>query len=178
MSLGSFSLGSVPLGGGVESEVAACSLEAQKFYIDADTGEIYYDFTRALNYPQLLFYQGDILPIEIYFVRRQNNLAVPLVYLCVDGFSPKVGISETPTGTPTTPVPFSTGSDFINLYPAITFQSGWRGKLDLSGAAVATFLGSLDAREGKFEVQFTDLDGFRRTVTQKPAIVLAEVNEG
>jgi len=142
-------------------------------FIDAYTGAFYGNFGTAQPFGNMLFVQGDKVPMNIYLVRSTGTVPNPLAYYGVETWtlicSVMAGTGQ-PIGTPKPTPPI-----IASLTGIVPKDPGFTGVMDLSSPNVGTFLGTGYTKSSYFEAEFNDGAGHIRRY-QYPCTVAANVN--
>ncbi len=137
---------------------------------------MYSSLATALPLDRLKFKQNTQVKMRLYPVERGSNLA--LQYVDLTGNTIRVGVcggTGKPTGTASDPTPQTIA--LATNFNAIANGFETATNLDFNNTDVATFLGSLAAKESTFEIEATDPSGYRTKYVQEGCDVLAAVIE-
>lgn len=119
------------------------------------------------------FFQGDIVPVQVQIVEPTSGGGVNSFDIVpVSGMALKLGVSDTPTGTPTTPAPFVTQF----TWSQDTNSNFFFADVAFNTANLNTFLGASASKTAYLELEITD-GSYITTILQDVITIKSEVIE-
>jgi len=119
------------------------------------------------------FFQGDVVPMQIQIVEPSASGGVNAHDLLdIGSMAMKLGVSDVPTGTPTTPAPFVT----LFSWSKDTNEGFFYGEVAFNTTELNTFLGASASAEAYLELEITEGTAIT-TILQEKITIKSEVVE-